>query len=102
MSPNETELLRIQADIDISNPAEEIRTKILNKYPNLKVLLKLGSKGSAIITKEHFVEVPVVTTSNPAILENYKIEDTVGAGDCFTGAFMVKFEELNWNDPAAY
>lgn len=28
---------------------------------------------------------------DPSILEDYKIVDTVGAGDCFTSAFTVSF-----------
>jgi len=31
-----------------------------------------------------------VTAINPNVLQDYKIIDTVGAGDCFTGAFAVK------------
>ena len=50
----------------------------------------MGSKGSAIITDSLFIEVPVATLVNEQIKENYKIIDTVGAGDCFTSAFTVK------------
>jgi ribokinase len=63
------------------------------------VLLKLGSKGSAIITKDIFVKGEVVTHINHGILNDYKIIDTVGAGDCFTGAFAVKHSELDWSSP---
>jgi ribokinase len=62
------------------------------------VLLKLGSKGSAIITKDIFVKGEVVTQINHNILNDYKIIDTVGAGDCFTGAFAVKHSELDWSN----
>lgn len=35
---------------------------------------------------------------NPQVLKHYKIIDTVGAGDCFTGAFAVKHSELDWSN----
>lgn len=63
------------------------------------MLLKLGSKGSAIITSEVAVRGDVVTSINKAILSEYKIVDTVGAGDCFTGAFAVRHSELDWASP---
>jgi sugar/nucleoside kinase (ribokinase family) len=62
-------------------------------------LLKLGSKGSAIITSDVLVRGDVVTGLNPVILQDYSIIDTVGAGDCFTGAFAVKHAELDWSVP---
>ena len=68
---------------------EEIRIKLIKKHPKLKVLLKLGSKGSAMVTDKHFVLGPVPSEINPKVLEDFKIVDTVGAGDCFTGAFAV-------------
>lgn len=61
-------------------------------------MLKLGSKGAHIITEDLSLHVDVVTKTNHDILKDYKIVDTVGAGDCFTGAFAVKFTELNWKD----
>ena len=36
----------------------------------------------------------VVNEINPDILNEYKIIDTTGAGDCFTGAFFVRYIEL--------
>jgi sugar/nucleoside kinase (ribokinase family) len=78
---------------------KEIRSKLLAKHPNLRVLLKLGSKGSAIITSSVFVRGDVVTSINKDILKDYKIIDTVGAGDCFTGAFAVRHSELDWATP---
>lgn len=44
------------------------------------------------------LHVDVVTKTNHEILKKYKIFDTVGAGDCFTGAFAVKLSELDWSD----
>ncbi len=32
----------------------------------------------------------------------YKIVDTVGAGDCFTSAFCVKFLEADWSDESKW
>ena len=50
----------------------------------------MGSKGSKVITDKLDVYVNVATKVNPAVLNDYKIIDTVGAGDCFTSAFLVK------------
>lgn len=60
--------------------------------------MKLGSKGSAIITNEISFWGKTVTMLNPQVLKDYKIIDTVGAGDCFTGAFAVKHAELDWSN----
>lgn len=79
-----------EGKLDLPAIAGEIRSKLIAKHPNLRVLLKLGSKGSAIITSEVLVRGDVVTGLNPAILQDYSIIDTVGAGDCFTGAFAVR------------
>jgi ribokinase len=108
ISPNETELLRLDSSIvipedklDLEAIAGEIRGKLLAKHPSLKVLLKLGSKGSAIVTSEVLVRGEVVTSINKSVLADYRIIDTVGAGDCFTGAFAVRHSELEWSDPSA-
>ena len=93
ISPNETELLRIDPDVDVNNPVEEIRAKIISKYQNLKFILKMGGNGSAVITDKLYVHVPVVTALNAKTKEDFTIVDTVGAGDCFTSAFTVKLLE---------
>ena len=72
----------------------------MTKHPKLRVLLKLGSKGSAIITNHVAVWAPTATTVNPLVLKDFKIIDTVGAGDCFTGAYAVRHSELDWSDNA--
>lgn len=51
-----------------------------------------------MITLEHAVMSQTVSSLNPKVLDDYKIVDTVGAGDCFTGAFAVKHSELDWSD----
>lgn len=51
-----------------------------------------------MITCKHAVMGPSVTAVNPKVLDNYKIVDTVGAGDCFTGAFAVRHSELDWSN----
>ena len=61
------------------------------------MLLKLGSKGSAMITADQYVPVDVVTAMNESIINEHKIIDTVGAGDCFTAGFVVKHSELDWS-----
>lgn len=49
LSPNETELLRIvDQDIDLDHQIQ----KLLDSYPNLTVLLKLGEKGCTIYNKD--------------------------------------------------
>lgn len=82
ISPNETELSRvINVEVDGENlDIEMIREKLLNKYEELVVVLKLGSKGSAVLTKDSFIKCDTVTKINPEILNKYKIVDTTGAG----------------------
>lgn len=75
---------------------EIIRKLLLTKYSKLIVVLKLGAKGSAVLNQTEYLEVPSVTVldSNKKILQDYKIVDTTGAGDCFTAAFCVRYCEL--------
>ena len=65
-------------------------------------MLKLGSKGSTLITDKIHIHGDVATKINPTCLEKYKIIDTVGAGDCFTSAFCVKLIESDWSDEAKW
>lgn len=60
--------------------------------------MKLGSKGSTLITDKIAIHGDVATKINKKVLEKYKIIDTVGAGDCFTSAFCVKLMESDWTD----
>lgn len=62
------------------------------------MILKLGSKGARVITKTIDVSVTVVTKLNPDVSNDYKIIDTVGAGDCFTSGFITKYSEFNKKD----
>lgn len=64
------------------------------------MVLKLGTKGSKIITDKIHVHGDVATKINRSVLQNYKIIDTVGAGDCFTSAFCAKVLETDWSDPS--
>lgn len=68
ISPNETEILRIDPDVNVDNPVEDIRSKIISKYKNLKVILKLGSKGSMLITDKINIHCNVATKINPRCL----------------------------------
>lgn len=45
------------------------------------VILKEGSKGSAIITKTDYLHVDSASLIKPEILNTYKIVDTTGAGN---------------------
>ena len=96
ISPNQTELARLDPTINLDEVVNEVRNKLISKFPNLKVLLKQGSKGSSLISKDHYVQCPAA--SNQEVFKEYKIIDTVGAGDCFTGAFAVMHAELDWSD----
>ncbi|KAM3135405.1 hypothetical protein pb186bvf_012424 [Paramecium bursaria] len=100
ISPNETELERlinekIVYDGEVDKALEDIvHKKVFDQFTKLIVLLKLGSNGSLLITKEFSVRSYTVTHYNPKILNDYKIVDTVGAGDCFTSAFCSQFYRL--------
>lgn len=69
VSPNETELERIlgeELNMDADSNVEEFLTKVIHekvfsKYPYLTVLLKLGSKGSMLVTKDFNVRCYTVT-----------------------------------------
>lgn len=74
-----------------SDPIKEI---LLNKYPHVRLIMKLGSSGSAYISKLKEIKMKAVTELNPSILKEYKIIDTTGAGDCFTAAFSVRYIEI--------
>lgn len=52
----------------------------MKKYPNLTVVLKEGSKGSAVITMTDHLHVDSASLIKPDILNTYKIVDTTGAG----------------------
>jgi ribokinase len=95
ISPNETELLRIIkngtefdlfSDESVINVCNTIRDESGNK--TLEFLIKLGSKGSLFLTNEN-----KIYRQKAINLNSYKIIDTTGAGDCFTGAFVGKYSE---------
>jgi sugar/nucleoside kinase (ribokinase family) len=67
---------------------DNVRDKLLNKYPKLLVLLKLGAHGCAIITKDLYIKCPAITHYNENILKDYKIVDVTGAG-------IIKTENIN-------
>lgn len=50
ISPNQTELVRLDPTINLDDIVNEVRNKLISKYPHLKVLLKEGSKGSSLIS----------------------------------------------------
>jgi sugar/nucleoside kinase (ribokinase family) len=54
ISPNETELERLLADLNIKTSEE-----LVKKFPNLKLLIKLGERGCLLIGSQGFEEVRV-------------------------------------------
>lgn len=54
ISPNETELERLLADLNIKTSEE-----LVKKFPNLKLLIKLGERGCVLIGSQGFEEVRV-------------------------------------------
>ena len=89
-----TELSRLMNsnEHEALNP-EAIKSTLLTKYKDLRVLLKLGSKGSHYISNSLEIRVPASPELNDQILKDYQIVDTTGAGDGFTAAFFVRFKE---------
>ena len=57
-------------------------------------ILKKGKDGSVVLTQNLIIEKKTVNSYNADIMKDYKIIDTVGAGDCFTSAFCVKYLEI--------
>ncbi|KAF5191282.1 Ribokinase [Thalictrum thalictroides] len=86
LSPNETELARLTGMETES--FEQISQAVLkcNEMGVKQVLVKLGSKGSALFVEgEEPINQPIISAS--------KVIDTTGAGDTFTAAFAVALVE---------
>lgn len=86
LSPNETELARLTGMMTES--FEQISQAVLKCYDMgvKQVLVKLGSKGSALFVKgEEPIKQPIIPAR--------KVIDTTGAGDTFTAAFAVALVE---------
>jgi len=67
-----------------SKTIEEASTQLFNVFPVLEIIhLKLGKKGSRIITKDRAFDVSVYP-----IEKMYPIVDPTGAGDSFDAAFI--------------
>jgi len=95
ISPNSVEVMPLMGVKDESEVnTQSIREKLIAKYKNLDVLLKQGKRGCTIITSELEIPCPSVPMINGKILEDYKIIDPVGAGDCFTASFFVRYAEI--------
>ena len=66
ISPNETELERlVQVAVTEDNIIELVKNKLLKKYSNLLVLLKLGSKGSMLISEKYELKIGIAPDYNP-------------------------------------
>jgi len=94
ISPNENEVEKLVGCKFYSGIERDIKKKLLTKFPNLKVLLRLGSNGCAFISNDHFLKVAPLTRENENILRDYKIIDVTGAGDCWIGSFFAKYVKL--------
>lgn len=57
-----------------------IRAKLLDKSPNLRVVLRLGANGCAVVTQNLYIKLPVISFANPQILSDHKIIDVTGGG----------------------
>ena len=94
LSPNETELLRLKKFTEQENITSPIKISqlIQSKYnKNMNILLKEGSKGCTFIGNKEYSKI----LSQPAMkIPQNKIIDTTGAGDTFSGAFMVEYIRL--------
>lgn len=94
ISPNENEVEKLVGCTFYDGIEEVLKSKLLSKFPNLKVLLRLGGNGCVFISKDHVIKVPVITKENENILRDYKIIDVTGAGDCWIGSFFAKYTTL--------
>ena len=100
-SPNETELERILlSEFNSEESPSENALKLINKFENLSILLKLGSNGSAFIGKD---DKKVIKVEAVVDHKGKSIVDTTGAGDCFTAAFALKLAQgLDIKDAMEY
>lgn len=70
-----------------------IKEKLIKRYPKLEVLFKQGSHGATLISNDFTVQSGSAGSYNEQIGKDYKILNTVGAGDCLTGAFAAAYYE---------
>jgi len=95
LSPNQPELKTLLGgEFTEELNIEVVKSKLLTKHPNLKIFLKMGSKGCGILTKDTFVTSNAATSHSDKILQDYKIVDTTGAGDCLTAAFFSRYIQV--------
>lgn len=74
---------QLLAEIDDSNP-EMIGKAIIEKYPELELLLTVGEKGSFYFSRREQIYVPA---------EKVKAVDTTAAGDTYIGFFLAGLNE---------
>lgn len=65
-----------------SDDINTIINDLIKKYPNKKIVLTVGEKGSYFIEDEHYIHVDALKV---------KAVDTTAAGDTFTGFFLASY-----------
>lgn len=88
LSPNEHEVKKLKCSPE----------QLLKEYPNIKILLKRGSEGSRMMTKDKCIDVPACSFKKHP---NLKLVDTTCAGDTFTAGFAVGLIEFDGDEKKA-
>ena len=65
---------------------------------NTKLVVKMGTEGSFYYDKDRIVKAASFTISNPSILDDHKVIDTVGAGDAFISGFCKTYTGTDFKD----
>jgi len=58
----------------------------------------MGIEGSILYEKGRIVKTIACTKINPSILDDWKVVDTVGAGDAFMSGFCRMHTRQNWEE----
>ena len=72
-----------------------IRKLILNKYPKLSLVIRLGENGSRFVNDKLDIFMPTITEFNSKILKEHPVLNKNNREDVFTIAFITKYMELS-------